>query len=543
MTRVFPVGLVLALSACSESVTPRAEPPILIVTSPERATVLPDTTLLEVRGTAIPSADGLPVDSVEVNGVPAELSADGTFVASVPVGYGATLLKTAAKDTAGTAATDTRTVHAGEVRSIDELVESGVSAHISDESFLTIGKAAAAQIKDMDFAPIMTAGNPMVDIGDGPDCLYAQVDVFDVDMNNMELRLVPTPGGLMVDATVSGLAVPTYARYAAACIDGERPVDINADQVAVSGRVDLQAVNGQFVAQLVDTTVSFDNLVIDTTGLPGDVLSMFSYDSLAGSLVESAIASQLNPMLSDMLNGFAQGTQFDLFGFTIEMSVAPRSIAFDFDAGHVLLDSRVSLSGAKGASYVHTPNDVPPAIGNEGFLLSLADDAVNQFLASVAATGALNLTMQLPEPRTLFDDAKIEAPMAPMVTANETDGALRVVIGDMRVTLYSQGIAMAQLAVNAEMRLSVGGETTGLKLKLERPTLFFDVLEDEIPNISGYSDEDLGKVIGSVGIGLYDILAPLLSYVPLPMLFGVTLTDIVATGEGGYVNVTGSLQD
>src|SRR5688500_15084853 len=91
--------VVLCLVGCVVGSTPPS--PIVKVSSPQRGMVQSETGQVAVSGTTLPGSDGARITRVAVNGVPATLSADGSFTAVVEVRAGATLLETVASSESG----------------------------------------------------------------------------------------------------------------------------------------------------------------------------------------------------------------------------------------------------------------------------------------------------------------------------------------------------------------------------------------------------------------------------------------------------------
>ena len=116
--RTFLVATSLGLlaTACTDSIGELKDPPVLEVTSPARSFIRDHAGTLLVTGTVAPNLDGTPVAKVMVNHVPATLAADGSWMATIDVRPGATLIHTEAVDAEGGMATDTRSIEAGELR-------------------------------------------------------------------------------------------------------------------------------------------------------------------------------------------------------------------------------------------------------------------------------------------------------------------------------------------------------------------------------------------------------------------------------------------
>src|SRR5262245_14317482 len=123
-------SLTLLASACSDSVAELPDPPVLKVTSPQRSFIRDHAGAVVVTGTVAPNANGVPVTKVMVNNVPATIQSDGTWSATIGVMPGASLIHTEAVDQAGTKASDTRSIEAGQLRAPGANIESAVTTAI-----------------------------------------------------------------------------------------------------------------------------------------------------------------------------------------------------------------------------------------------------------------------------------------------------------------------------------------------------------------------------------------------------------------------------
>jgi hypothetical protein len=548
--RTFIIGLSILSSAavaCSSSDGPPGDPPVLKVISPERGTIQSGLADVEVRGIVTPAPDygdgpGLPIQEVEVNGVPAQVAADGSFTALVPIGAGATMLKTIAKDTGGNEATDTRTLAAGNLLPLDSIINDGVTAAISDEAFAKLAEMAGTLIKQQDLGAMVQVMNPVVNSGDGPDCLYAQAWIRDLDMSNAQLRLTPYSGGLRLWAQIDDLDVPVDTNYAVACLDGDTAARITADRVTIEGNLAIGLVNGEVDVQLVDPTVDVDDLDIDADGIPGAIIDMLALDNLVGWVVPYAVDLFIGPMINDaIVGGIAQvePVTVDILGHSLTTWMKPSAIAFDPAGGKITLDSRFTMAGSEASpGLIYTENGVPSMDAGNGFQIAMADDAINQLANGFWAVGAMNLT--IPHKAGQFDTLKTEARLPPMMSASSADGDMKMIVGDMIVTLVAEGVEEAKLAFNAEISMSMDSEGNIMKLSLDPPVVNIDVT-DEIPNTTNLSDEDLETIHHAVIGHMMDTLLPLVGAVPLPSFAGARLVDVDINGRNGYVTVSGAL--
>src|ERR1044071_616231 len=134
-----------------------------------------------------------------------------------------------------------------------------------------------------------------------------------------------------------------------------------------------------------------------------------------------------------------------VLGQRVTRQVAPSAIEFD-PSGAVLSMSMSALLAGSEASpgYIYTDNGTPSMDPAHGFQLGIADDLVNELLAEAPAIGALGLTMA--KPTQAFDAAQIHLTLPPMISADTSDGAMRLVLGDLVATFTSHGTPVAKAA-------------------------------------------------------------------------------------------------
>ncbi|HEY6033590.1 MAG TPA: hypothetical protein VIV58_05000 [Kofleriaceae bacterium] len=539
---LFGVGLVAGCTSAADQIP---DPPVLTITSPTRSLIQNGTAKVTVTGTVAPNAAGTPVTKVSVNNIVANVAADGTFKIDIDVKPGAMLLHTEALDADGGKAQDTRSVEAGELRKPGQNIESAVTTALSKEAFQKISAAAGPLIKGLDLKPMLAPMQPMVHSGDesGPDCLYGQLFVDDVKMQNVIINLAPVAGGLQFSAEIDGLDVPGHMKYAVACLGGTDNTDIKATKVVISGTLQVtpDGMNG-FATNLANPNVQLTGLDITSGGVPGAILSIIPLDSAIEYIMPKVAGLVMKPMMNQALGALAGPKTVDVLGKTLTVQVAPANIEFSANSALVTLDMQMLLGGAEHSNgYIFTDNGQPNMDPGTGMQLGIADDLANEMLSQFVAIGMLNLS--LPESGGSFDGAAMAATSPPMISADPADGKMRLVLPDMIATFTQGGTPVAKAAINATVDLQIQPANSGLgvAIQLGKPNIYVDVLPD-IANESHYSNEELAN---AVQIGLDNQIASitaLLGGIPLPAMAGLQMKDLSVTGTDGYVMVKGALQ-
>ncbi len=540
------LSLLATVAACTDSAGELKDPPVLRVTSPQRSVIQDRAGLVRVTGTVAPNElSGEVVEKVLVNNVQATVGADGTFTAMVEVKPGATLIHTTARDAAGQEASDTRAVHAGELRPVGANIENALTVAVSTQAFAKLSAAAGPMIKGIDMAAMLAPMQPMVHMGDeaGEDCLFARMYVDDVNMSNATISLIPTNAGLQFRAQIDGLDVPARARYAAACVAGSNTIRVKATKVVVSGTLVVTASGNQgFKTALTNETVQITGLDIQASGIPGTIIDLLRLDTVAGFIISKAAPLAMEPMMNKALGGLAGPQMMDVMGKTLHMEVDPTTIDINSSGALVTLSTKVLLAGSESSpGFIFTDNGMPTMDAGTGMQIGLADDLANEMMAEITAIGMLNL--QMPAHGGTFDNTNIAMTLPPMISADPADGKMKVILGDMMATYTDHGTPVAKAAISAAIELKIvpASNGYGVALELGTPVTHVDVL-DEVANTTRLTEQDLAKATEVCLAGQITAISKLLTNIPLPAIAGVQMRNMSIGSDDGYVMVRGDIE-
>ncbi|MBK9030582.1 MAG: hypothetical protein IPL61_04450 [Myxococcales bacterium] len=537
-------SLVPAMACTGTEVGSRPEPPALTVTSPARGTMRDGLTSVVVLGTVGPSVTGADVTEVTVNGTPAEISADGSFTATVAVHPGANLIATSATSADGGHADDVRGVLTGAFRPAGAQVDNAIAMQLSREAFTVLGDTAEALVATTDLGALVMPYNPVVAKGltnGQEDCLYGKVSVRPgLDLDHADIALVPSDAGLALDVTLHQLYIPLHARYAAACIDADTDITIRATTARIRGTIAVDVAAGRFAVTLPSSTVTFTGFDLSASGVPGAVLSLLDLNNEIGKVLASSMEKFIGPMVEQTVAGIEVGPQtLPVLGERVTVEVAAAGIAFDSAGAEMVLDSTFTVAGASHG-FLYTDDQAPPQRGAAGFQLAVADDALNELLAAFWSAGGLDLT--LAQDLGNYDAVRLEALLPPTLTAG-AEGALRITMPDLIVHLTDQGNEITTLAMNVDMEVKVAphasGATNVATLTIAPPTIHADVLAD----VSGIPGQALERLMPAMIEHMMGTFTPLLAAVPLPALPGGLRVSSLNVGTAtSYVVVNGDLE-
>ncbi|HEY4238863.1 MAG TPA: hypothetical protein VGM88_03575 [Kofleriaceae bacterium] len=543
MRRLALLAVTIA-AACNGSPKQYHDEPLLKVTSPDRGLIQDQAGLLAVSGTVTPNSQGDVIQSVVVNGTAATVAADGTWSASITVPPGATLINTIATDAFGDTAQDTRAVQAGDEKNAGDNIPAAMTVALSTQAFAKIAQAAGPIVQGMDVNAMLAPMQPMQHSGDedGPDCLYDELFVDNLTFSNVQIGLVPVEGGLSFSAQLSTLDVPGHVNYAVACIDDSTDFEATADVVTVTGTLVVTPDgNGAFATTLANPDVEMTNFHLDASGLPGTILDMIDIDNTIKGIIASTAEKQMGPLMNTALGALGGAQNLNVLGKNVSVQVDPSDVHFTPTGGLITMDTKMLIEGSDAAKFIYTENGTPSYDPGQGFQIGIADDLANEMLAEATSLGMFDLT--LAQSAGPVDSVSLSATLPPMISADPTDGTLRLVLCDMIATYLSNGTPIGKAAINATVALQVGHSINGSAavLTLGTPVISVNVMDD-IPNETGLDDADLGTLTGIQLQGQIHTMTALLGLIPIPSIESLSVQNIDIGSDQGYVMMTGTIQ-
>ncbi|TMQ05706.1 MAG: hypothetical protein E6J90_40975 [Deltaproteobacteria bacterium] len=553
MRNLWTLALVVggALTACSDhpydpgapAVDPNA--PSVHITTPARGAFAGDVKTLVVTGTA---SDDTRVVSVQVNGVEAALAGDGTWTATIPVAPGSQLIHAVARDTEGNVGKESRAVVTGPLRSIAAAVPGAITAAMSGRTFDAIGRGVTGLLTTGDLEAVIAPHNPVIDVGGGPDCLYAQASITRLSVGSAtSVTLIPQRAGLGLDVELDRVSIAMHLRYAALCLDGSSDITVTASHIKVSGLVAAGIRSGAFDVALTNQSVQVTGFGVDLGGLPGEVVDLLHLDSALGPIIGWATEELVVPVINTELASLDDTRTVDVLGTPVDIQVAPARIAFDVAGAQITLDATLRAHGDAGSpGYVFVANQQPAAPADRGFALAVADDAANQLLASYWAAHGMDRSFALTtgsygDIGKLYDRVELSAKVPPFVDA--TGGSLVLTIGDLIATFKNGDAVATAIAINAQVDVKVVTGADGKpRLDIGTPTTYVDVLDDNVTGANVLSNAQF-EVITSFALGrVIAVGSGSIGAIPLPSFGGVAVKGLAIAEQTGYLVIDGDLE-
>ena len=544
------VGFTLSLFACDapfDPGTPAIDPdaPRVHITSPERGTFAGNVQTLAVKGN-VTDDDGV-VTSVTVNDVTANVKPDGTFEATVPVIAGTNLLHAIAHDAGGNTGKETRAVVAGPEKTLDRTINSAVTASLSAATFEAIGQGAGNFIMTSDLTAMAQPLNPVLNLGapDGPDCLYAQAHITNVEVGAADFDLVPTSGGLQFSAVLDNVKFGLHLQYAASCFDGSKDVTFAADRVSIAGLMGFVADGTGFDFKLQNPDVQLVNFNVDMSGIPGDVIDMLSLDTRMGPVIAWATERFVTPLLNKSLAGLNDTKSYDVFGKTVDVTITPADVRFDVTGAQIDLDTVLRARDDYGR-FVYVENTQPVLDASKGFQVAISDDAANQLFTSLWSAGAMDATLDLKtgpygEIGTLYDSVEISTKAPPFIDASAEQ--LGITLGDLMITFKNGGATATQVALNAKLDLAIVSNEDGtLRLDVGTPNVFVDILDEGIDGANSLSSADFEQILSFALSRAVAAGSGAVGAIPMPGAGGVSVQNVSVNQQTGYLVVNGDIR-
>lgn len=557
-TRLLVAGALLAAAGCSDrSLDDDAErdpnPPHLVVTTPDRG-LLSDTQSIRVSG-EVSDVEGGPVE-VHVNGIGAKVDASGHFEVQLNLPAGMSLVQTIAEDESGNKTLDTRSVLAGQLSPLDRPVREAMAVHLGPETFASLASITSGFVDGTDLGSAAQGFNPIVDRGGS--CLGVALDVDSIAKSGVEASFTPTGGGIHVSLAVTDLAVGMTASYDVACVGSSAGVDLAADRFVLEGTLTLALDGDRIDVGLVDTSASFEGFSLDVGIIPSSVVEFFvnDIDQKVADLIAGQVEDMVPSLASSFLSDFAAATyELPVRDQTLQIHVTPKLLDLDPAGATVALDSDIRISGAEGPGYVYTPAPMPSPTemrkAGQGFRVAVADDAVNQVLASVHASGLLDLSLPLGEGDggsvlgAIADRLDVHLMLPPALRADVDSGAVQVLIGDMIIDVVNETSGgdqvVTKLAVSG--RLDLGAHVDGGRVRLETtaPEVFVDVLEDGVIGPNPLDYDQVEALASSAATNIAALVDDFLAEVPIPVFGGTGVSKAEFEAKQGYAIIGGEL--
>jgi hypothetical protein len=323
--------------------------------------------------------------------------------------------------------------------------------------------------------------------------------------------------------------------------DGSTTIGVTADRIAIGGTLVVTPEGATFKTSVASPTFAQTALRLQASGVIGTVVNLLQ-DNLNGtlqSIISRAATSALDPLINKALGSLGGPKHIDVLGNSVSLEGSFSDIVFTNEGALASLNVQAAIGGGEASpGYIYTPNGTPEMDSSYGLQVGISDDLLNDMLSQVHALKILDL--ELNKDFGLFDNAKIDMTLPPMISADTEDGSVRLVLGDMIVSVTNDGSTLVRAALNARVDVQVarGESENDIAIKFGEIHAVVNLLDDAPAEIT--SGDLMGATDAGIAIQL-DSLEQVLVSVPIPALYGVQLDSMAVEADAGYVVASAKL--
>ncbi len=358
-------------------------PPHIVVTQPARGAFFEaaNTSDIIVEGVV---TDGGGVQKVTVNGQDVTVGAAGDFRMTLSPKMGTNLIKVEATDGQGTTATDIRSVAFGEFAPWGQPANDAITARVSAEGLAMIADSLSDNLGPELLAQLGQGQQP------DPGAENEAFKLKSLDIEGVEVKLVPLDGLLQATVEVYGLEVQFDALFEGNEISGE--IEADPAELIVNVNLMTDGAGGLDIA-FSDNQLEMHDFDFDVRGLLG--LVDWIIKGIVEDELEDALVEFLDTFLmEDVLTPETLSQTAEVLGRTADFKLLVTDIAVDPGGLSLATDAALDMPAAPGAPEAPgtfmTPGPAPTDEGQVSELrFSLADDFLNQLFANLWRSDAL----------------------------------------------------------------------------------------------------------------------------------------------------------
>ncbi len=456
--------------------------PVIQVTSPPRAASLHTSTGLHITGSV---KDPGGIVSATLNGAPLTLGSGGAFDEPLPSDHGLNLIEIEAEDVAGRTTSHVQSfLFTNKYYPLPEglsslaFVPEGLIAYLDQDAFVGASgpdfTSFSSLVQEFLLALDLAALIPSPASAQGIAWCTYSIYLSNLSYDAPQVELWPAQGGLDVHVTVPNLSGDIWApapEFACPDLDGA----MFADAVTIEAFAALSlSSSGTLQVTLEEIQVEFVGLSLNLYGIVGEIvqsLLSFFLDDLT-EMIEAEFESQVQAEFEGQLETLLGNVNIDQVldvppfmpgapGATVSIHLRPVEIhtgtwgmkygmnaAFDTpDPLGIETPGSVARSGCLDGTVNDADTD-----GVHPLEVAFHDDVLNQMVYAVWRNGGAN-TFQDAESLAAIgtdpsemgvDDLVLHTTslLPPMLSDCHPDGALRILVGDMRLDVSATVLGM-----------------------------------------------------------------------------------------------------
>lgn len=356
---------------------------------------------------------GSAVQSVTLDGAPLSLAGNGSYG---PIGVSITdgvktnrTFRITHPD--GTATQHRVTFFQGFPQLLAGASTKSLVAQVQQPAFDQIEVLGETELKAANFKNILLALPPQqVSNEEGPfgiTIFSATIDFTNLVHNpNIDLQLTPTPGGIVAVVTIYDIRADFNVWGEILEIDYDLSGYMTTNPTTITATLVGSAQNGQLAIGVQNVVVNRANFDFELNGFFGSVAELFVIESSVKAQVESTIAStvasELPAAMAEILNAFSlSGSLQSVLDVDLNLAAPITGVVHSAFGVAIQLDGKTTVGVKEPTSPVinaFRASPAPPVAfasttptgQSYGAALGVADDFINQVLASATAAGLLD---------------------------------------------------------------------------------------------------------------------------------------------------------
>lgn len=235
----------------------------------------------------------------------------------------------------------------------------------------------------------------------------ATIDFTNLTYNpNLDLQLVPTAGGIVSTVTIHDIRADFDVWGEILEVDYDLSGYMTTSPTTITATLVGSASNGQLAIGVQNVVVNRANFDFELNGFFGSVAELFVIESSVKEQVEatiaSTVASELPAAMAEILNSFTlSGSLLSVLDVDLNLAAPISGVVHSTHGVGIQLDGKTTVGvkepGSPAITAFRATPASPVAFGattpggqSYGAALGVADDFLNQVLASATAAGLLD---------------------------------------------------------------------------------------------------------------------------------------------------------
>ncbi|MDP6932287.1 MAG: hypothetical protein QGG40_05190 [Myxococcota bacterium] len=483
------------------------------------------------------------MQTIELDGVAAELHEDGSYTAQVALERGVNVVEAVGTDLAGDTMYRRNGVLAGDFADPSKQIHNAAGIRLNQGGIDLVVEQVEDKATEIDLNERLLELNPVYENSYEVwawDAASVMVDVEQLSHADPVLTATPTSGLLDVSIVLPDFDVDLLAYGEVVSWDFDVEVELAATAARIDTSVLIGANDGLLVVDLAEAELELEGFTYDTSLLPDEIEEIFFVDEIR-DLLEEAVLEELEDQVPELLEEVLRDLDFtygtELMGLEIEVAAELADVFVDDDGIEVVADMLVEIESSIDqtyAGYLYAGDAILELESSSDLAVGISDDLINRMLFGAWRGGVLEMEMsstddslnELVLDRLHTDEATITVSSNLPPVLVERDGQVEAQIAELMVEIETPGGELGDnltLAVAGFADVALEVDDGAIRLDLGDLEAILEVRDNDW----GASNEAITQLVEEIlPIEAFLLLLGDLS-IPIPELSGIT----VASGE------------